>query len=146
MLGALIDRIAFRPILGWATAWSFDRLRRWLENGHDPAVAARQSLIHGVARLTLAFVLAYHGLIPKLLGPHTDELRMLADAGFVEAQARFATQALGVAVTSPRYLGAAFNPVSLNVAVAALAVITLLVGRDLPTASTCSRRPASPPA
>ena len=27
------DRLAFRPLLGWATAWSFDRLRLWLEQG-----------------------------------------------------------------------------------------------------------------
>ena len=26
-MGVAIDRILFRPIMGWATAWSFDRLR-----------------------------------------------------------------------------------------------------------------------
>lgn len=30
-----LDRIV-RPLLGWATAWSFDRLRIWLEGGGDP--------------------------------------------------------------------------------------------------------------
>lgn len=25
-----------RPLLGWATAWSFDRLRTWLEGGPEP--------------------------------------------------------------------------------------------------------------
>jgi hypothetical protein len=27
--GQVIDRLALRPLLGWATAWSFDRLRLW---------------------------------------------------------------------------------------------------------------------
>ncbi|MFN0090888.1 MAG: hypothetical protein ACKVWR_11560 [Acidimicrobiales bacterium] len=26
-LGGLVDRWLFRPVFGWATAWSFDRLR-----------------------------------------------------------------------------------------------------------------------
>jgi hypothetical protein len=43
-LGALVDRV-FRPLLGWATAWSFDRLRLWLERGIDP----RHLLWHGLA-------------------------------------------------------------------------------------------------
>lgn len=28
--------VAVRPLLGWATAWSFDRLRIWLEGGPPP--------------------------------------------------------------------------------------------------------------
>ena len=28
--------------MGWATAWSFDRLRLWLEEGIDPATSAAQ--------------------------------------------------------------------------------------------------------
>jgi hypothetical protein len=35
-LGKLIDRCIFRPLLGWATAWSFDRLRLWIEKGITP--------------------------------------------------------------------------------------------------------------
>ncbi|RZB16601.1 hypothetical protein StrepF001_25280 [Streptomyces sp. F001] len=34
--GALADRLLFRPLMGWATAWSFDRLRLWLERGITP--------------------------------------------------------------------------------------------------------------
>ena len=29
--------ILVRPVLGWATAWSFDRLRIWLEGGRHPS-------------------------------------------------------------------------------------------------------------
>lgn len=33
--GRTLDVLA-RPLLGWATAWSFDRLRIWLERGEEP--------------------------------------------------------------------------------------------------------------
>jgi hypothetical protein len=47
-LGATFDRLVFRPLLGWATAWSFDSLRLWLEAGLDPTVARLRALA-GVA-------------------------------------------------------------------------------------------------
>ncbi len=52
-----------------------------------------------------------------------------------------ATAAVGV--HSPRFFEAAFNPFSLNVAVASLAAIDLLVLAGVPSASRCLRRPAS---
>lgn len=172
--GALLDRVAFRPLIGWATAWSFDRLRLWLERGIDPAHALRLAVAHAVARLGLAFVFAYHGLVPKLLLPHADEIAMLRDAGVPAARVESALTALGlaevvlavcllvfwrrrspaavslglmviatigVAITSPRFLPAAFNPVSLNVAIACLALVDLLVLEDIPSAARCRRRP-----
>lgn len=36
LAGRVVDRLVFRPLLGWATAWSFDRLRLWLERGIPP--------------------------------------------------------------------------------------------------------------
>jgi hypothetical protein len=39
--GALLDRLLFRPLLGWATAWSFDRLRIWLDEGVAPERSRR---------------------------------------------------------------------------------------------------------
>jgi hypothetical protein len=33
--GQVADRV-FRPVFGWLTAWSFDRLRLWLETGTPP--------------------------------------------------------------------------------------------------------------
>ena len=65
--GALFDRLIFRPLIGWATAWSFDRLRLWLEQRVDPAQAMRQTLVHFIARVALAAVFAYQGVVPKLL-------------------------------------------------------------------------------
>ena len=46
----------------------------------------------------------------------------------------------GVAVTSPSYLTAAFNPLTLNLSVAVLAVVGLLNGTYLPTATNCRRK------
>jgi hypothetical protein len=173
--GAFFDRAVFRPLLGWATAWSFDRLRLWLERGLLPGTALRQFLTHACARGALAAVFAYHGLVPKLLRRDPNELAMLRDAhvpaewlhtlltglGFAElAWAIVLLQfwnrrwpavgcvivmlaaTLTVAVYSPRYLGAAFNPISLNVSVAALALIDLLSLPDAPSAARCRRKPA----
>lgn len=72
-LGRVVDRLVFRPLMVWATAWSFDRLRRWLEADVAPEVSMRHALVHGVVRLSLALVWVYQGLVPKLLGPHPVE-------------------------------------------------------------------------
>ena len=39
--GRVVDRLVFRPLLGWATAWSFDRLRLWVERGIEPERSLR---------------------------------------------------------------------------------------------------------
>jgi hypothetical protein len=173
--GALFDRLVFRPMIGWATAWSFDRLRLWLERGVPPETALRQAIVRACARGTLAFVFAYHGLVPKLLRRDPGELAMLRDAG-VPAGSLDATltgfglaeiglavvlllfwdrrwpavvclvlmqaATIAVAVFSPRHLGAAFNPVTLNASVAALALIDLLVHSGVPSAARCLRSPS----
>jgi uncharacterized membrane protein YphA (DoxX/SURF4 family) len=173
--GALFDRVIFRPLIGWATAWSFDRLRLWLEERVDPAQAMRQTLVHFVARLALASIFTYQGLVPKLVARHSDEIAMLGDAGISAAVRQIVLAALGVSemafaaalliagcrrwpawvclasmavatlvvgVNSPRFFAGAFNPFSLNVAVAALAAIDLLVLGGVPSAARCLRRPA----
>jgi hypothetical protein len=95
--GRLHDRLAFRPLIGWATPWSFDRHRLWLERGIDPATSARLALVHGLARVGTAAIFAWHGLVPKLLGPDAIERRMMADAGFAPEAAVRALSGLGVA-------------------------------------------------
>jgi hypothetical protein len=82
--GRWLDALLFRPLLGWATAWSFDRLRRWLEEGVEPAAALRQALVHAVARAVLALVWIYQGLVPKLLAPERGELAILRSTGLFE--------------------------------------------------------------
>jgi hypothetical protein len=169
-LGRAIDGLFFRPLITWATAWSFDRLRLWIERRVEPAASARLALIHWVARIGLVVAWLYQGIVPKLLQKHADELAMLADGGLTGDVARLALWFLGcceiafglsllaarratwhfaativlttlatlaVALASPRFLTAAFNPVSLNLLMSALAVVGLLTGRDLPSARRC---------
>jgi hypothetical protein len=94
--GTLFDRLIFRPLIGWATAWSFDRLRLWLEQGVDPAQAMRLTLVHVIARVTLAVVFAYQGVVPKLLTHHIDEVAMFRDVGVSAGVTDTAVVALGV--------------------------------------------------
>ncbi|MFD5827888.1 hypothetical protein [Lentzea sp. NPDC060358] len=47
--GALPDRLV-RPLMGWGTAWSFDRLRLWLERGVPPEVSLRRALLDAGTR------------------------------------------------------------------------------------------------
>jgi hypothetical protein len=90
--GRIIDRLVFRPLMGWATAWSFDRLRLWIEKGIDPGLSIQRSLVHAAARLALAIVFLYQGLVPKLIYHHSSELAMLSDAGLrPEAAGRMLT-------------------------------------------------------
>jgi hypothetical protein len=71
-LGALADRLLLRPLMGWATAWSFDRLRLWLEHGITPERARRNWLAELAVR-ALVIVAACAGLALEpalgLLGP-----------------------------------------------------------------------------
>ena len=173
-IGRLADRLAFRQLLGWATAWSFDRLRLWIEAGVTPAESLRQTFTHAVSRLTLAAVFFYHGLVPKLLTHDAAELAMFADAGISPERLALAVNlagtgelalaavllfwwrspwplvvifalmiaaTMGVAIASPRYLTGAFNPVTLNLAVAALALIDRGNVDGLPSARRCRRAP-----
>jgi hypothetical protein len=172
--GKLVDRWMFRPLIGWATAWSFDRLRLWLEGGVDPERSMRDALIHLIARGTLAVVFIYQGIVPKLVARHVDELAMLGDAGISPLISDMTLRALGlsevvfaivllaawrsrwpvricliamlgataiVGIHSPRFYEAAFNPSSLNAAVAAIAGMDLLILDGVPSAARCLRRP-----
>lgn len=47
--GRPLDRIV-RPLMGWATAWSFDRLRLWLETGATPERTLRRALAETATR------------------------------------------------------------------------------------------------
>ena len=56
ILGRAVDRTIFRPVMGWATAWSFDRLRLWAEEGIPPEQTMQMSAIHALTRAALAFL------------------------------------------------------------------------------------------
>ncbi|MFJ2027080.1 hypothetical protein ACIODW_25175 [Streptomyces sp. NPDC087897] len=51
--GAVADRLVFRPLMGWATAWSFDRLRLWCEREVGPARSLAYALAEVAARALL---------------------------------------------------------------------------------------------
>lgn len=165
--GRWLDRI-FRPVMGWATAWSFDRMRLWAERDIAPEVSLRLAVIHALCRTAIAAVWLWHGLVPKLIMRDFDEQLMLARAGLPRAwlpwagaaelamalvilstwrwRGMFVLQAvlmlvalLAVALQSPAYLTHAFNPVTLNLLVVAIAIIGWIASADLPTASRCLR-------
>lgn len=174
LIGKITDRLVFRPLIGWATAWSFDRLRLWIEQEITPEASRNQTVIYSVARTIVAFIWFYHGLVPKLLFPNSDELAMLRNIGIEALHVRQAASVaglievcialvviifwrsrwplwfticamvaafVGVCISSPSYLTAAFNPVTFNLTVAALAAIALLVRKNMPTATRCKRKP-----
>ncbi len=131
VIGLAFDRIVFRPLMGWATAWSFDRLRLWIEAGVEPHRAARQAVVHALAAATVAFVWIWHGIVPKLAGPHPDELAMLLEAGVSEPWLRPVTQTVGAVELA---FGLAFLPFArrrwpwlLTIALMAAATVGVLV-------------------
>jgi uncharacterized membrane protein YphA (DoxX/SURF4 family) len=167
--------MSFRPLLGWATAWSFDRLRLWIEHGIRPETSRDQALVYSIARGALAFTWVYHGLFPKLLYQDAIELDLLRRIGTPPSRLTMALTFAGwaeilfalilivlwnrswplwltvlfmltgipvVAFNAPEYLTAAFNPLTLNLTLAALAIIAIIAGRDLPSATRCRRKPA----
>lgn len=78
--GKIVDRSLFKPLMGWATALSFDVLKRWLEQGEAPrSQYIRFFYSYGLA-LLFAFVWMYQGLIPKILAKHPEEMAMVASA------------------------------------------------------------------
>ncbi len=165
--GQLADRWAFRPAFGWATAWSFDRLRLWLEEGVTPEASRDTAAAHAAAVAGLVGIWAYQGLVPKLWRVDAGEVDLWRRGGLGPGGARLAVRAAGAAevviaavtlarpgrrwpfaataaampalvvaaaVADRRVLSRAFNPVSLNWAVAALAAVAL---------ATTDRRPSA---
>ncbi|MFL5382677.1 MAG: DoxX-like family protein [Longimicrobiaceae bacterium] len=121
----------------------------------------RLAAIHAVARVTLALAFLWHGLVPKLLYRHADELALLRDSGLSASAAERMVTIVGVAevvygiallalwrvralflpaavamlvitpgilANSPRFIPAAFTPVTLNLCVAAVAIIGWIAG------------------
>lgn len=80
-IGGIVDKLFFRPLIGWATAWSFDSLRLWIEKGVSPEISRTSAAVYFLTRVTIAFVFFYHGLVPKLWFRSPDELDMLSNLG-----------------------------------------------------------------
>ncbi|CAM3840631.1 MULTISPECIES: DoxX-like family protein [Bacillus cereus group] len=77
-IGNVIDVYMFRPLLGWATAWSFDALKLWLEKGLHPRLLIRRTMTYWLVCFLIAFVWMYQGIVPKLVFTHSEEVKMLS--------------------------------------------------------------------
>jgi uncharacterized membrane protein YphA (DoxX/SURF4 family) len=172
-LGRLVDRVLFRPWMGWATAWSFDRLRLWLEMGISPETSLATSVAHFAARVGLGSMWVYQGLVPKLLAP-VGEIALIDQTGLPGPE--IVVTVLGVAqigfgliiLLVPRwrwpYLVTAlamvpltlavlsidpgvfvepFNPLAMNLLAAALGVAGFVTWPNRPSARRCLRRPST---
>lgn len=95
--GSFIDKFFFRPLMVWATAWSFDCLKNWIEKGIHPkqAVAAHVTVL--IASLVSGIVWIYHGLVPKLMYPHTGELDMLRNSRLFKGAEETVVMLFGIA-------------------------------------------------
>ncbi|MCR8659908.1 DoxX-like family protein [Paenibacillus endoradicis] len=174
ILGRIVDRVAFRPLIGWATAWSFDALRLWLEQGIHPSNSMKHFAQAMLIRFSLFFIWIYQGLIPKLLVQDSGELDivrniamfqgyesiLLAIVGVVEilfgvifllVRGRayrilhiiniIALIALAISVAAQQHiLVAPFNPITLNIALITLSIVSLLSSSPIASASNCRRQ------
>jgi hypothetical protein len=95
-LGGWFDRFVFRPLMGWATAWSFDCLRLWLEQGIPPQISLRRSAVELVTALSLCLIWLYQGLVPKLLFPDSGEMDILQGAVFLHGFERPVLMLMGL--------------------------------------------------
>ncbi|KOS60301.1 DoxX-like family protein [Lysinibacillus agricola] len=106
-LGKLFDGV-FRPIMGWATALSFDVLKRWLEKGENPYSQYRRFFLTILISVLFCFVWLYHGLVPKIIVQHPSEVMMveellgggtsqLSDAGASKSNATQIVSWIGIA-------------------------------------------------
>ena len=79
--GQVFDKFIFRPLMIWATAWSFDCLKNWIEIGIHPKQAIRGQLTILLSSIALGLVWIYQGLVPKLLFTNTGEIEILKQSG-----------------------------------------------------------------
>jgi hypothetical protein len=95
-VGESVDRWVFRPVFGWATAWSFDRLRLWLETGTSPERSRDLAIAHATAVAGLVGVFAYQGLIPKLWKLDRDEVAIWQNLGVPASRAETIVRTVGL--------------------------------------------------
>jgi hypothetical protein len=64
--GSLPD-VLIRPVVGWLTAWSFDRLRLWCETGASPERTRARAVAEVLVRLGFVLAAGPLGLLPVVL-------------------------------------------------------------------------------
>jgi hypothetical protein len=127
-LGELIDRWIFRPVFGWATAWSFDRLRLWLEDGTPPERSRDQAVAHATAVAGLVGVFAYQGLVPKVWRLDRDEVAIWQNLGLPLSRAEKVVRAVGALEASFAVATAARSGKRWPYVIALAAMPTLAIG------------------
>lgn len=94
--GKIADKFLFRPLIGWATALSFDVLKRWLEKGEAPHAQYIRFFSTYMMTILFAFIWLYQGVIPKIIGMHPDERAMVGSVfSFSENQLTAAVLLIG---------------------------------------------------
>lgn len=96
LCGKVLDKFIFRPLMIWATAVSFDCLKKWIENGVAPQQSYKALLTVLIAELSLSIIWIYQGLIPKLLFPDSGELDILKNSHFFHGQETKILVAIGI--------------------------------------------------
>jgi hypothetical protein len=144
-LGQIADRLVFRRLLGWATAWSFDRLRLWLEEGVAPEVSMRSAIAHHAGRAGVALCWIYQGVVPKLLDPDSGELEIVASMGVARGRARLLVTGSGVAETAAGVACIAFprSRWPLIATLVTLPVVGVVAGRAQPRLFSRAFNPGS---
>lgn len=91
--GRLVDSL-FRPLMGWATALSFDVLKRWIEKGELPRTQYIRFFSTLLITVLFFFIWVYQGLVPKIIAKHPEEVAMLSSLSSMEINT--AVKAVGV--------------------------------------------------
>ncbi|XXM72527.1 DoxX-like family protein [Lysinibacillus sphaericus] len=84
--GRLIDTV-FRPMMGWATALSFDVLKQWIEKGEPPRSQYFRFFSSMMLVILFFFIWLYQGLVPKIITGHPEEVSMLSALSPLEGMA-----------------------------------------------------------
>jgi hypothetical protein len=126
--GEAVDRNVFRPTFGWATAWSFDRLRLWLEEGTPPERSRDLAVAHAAAVAGLVGVFAYQGLIPKVWKVDAGEVAIWQGLGVGRTRARKLVRTVGALETGFAVATATRSDQRWPFVIALLAMPTLAVG------------------
>lgn len=86
LFGRLLD-LFFRPLMGWATALSFDVLKRWIEKGESPRTQYVRFFSNAIVTMLFFFIWLYQGLVPKIIAKHPDEVAMLSSLTSIKGTA-----------------------------------------------------------
>lgn len=132
--GRLLDR-AFRPLFGWGTAWSFDRLRLWIERGICPERSRNQTVLHVVTVGALAAGAATSGVGSGPIGGMAGIAIGLAVLRWWRRPWPYVLAALAGAVL------AIADRSAIGVAAIVLGVLALRTRRHLPSGSRPLRAP-----